>query len=301
VEMRNLGKTGLKISRLGVGTSEIGNRLSRADEEQAGEVLNTALDAGINFVDTAACYGVAEELIGATIAHRRDEFVLVTKAGHVAGGYQGQEWTAETIQDSINRSLRRMRTDFLDLVQLHSCGVDVLERGEVIRALQDARQAGKTRFIGYSGDNEAALWAVESGYFDTLQTSFNLVEQRARYGLLAKARAQNMGVIAKRPIANGAWGTPESPSGYATEYFRRYQKMAEEGPLPGSVEDGILLALGFTYAHAAVDTMIVGTRDPDHMKTNIRWFNEALPIDDAIVEELHRRYDALGKEWDQKT
>jgi aryl-alcohol dehydrogenase-like predicted oxidoreductase len=301
MEKRVLGKTGLEVSRLGAGLAEIGMQLTLADEAQAAEVLNAALDEGITFLDTAACYGTSEEFIGRSVAHRRGEYVLATKCGHVTGGYEGEEWTAQTVRDSIDRSLQRLQTDYLDLVQLHSCGVDVLERGEVIQALQEAQQAGKTRFIGYSGDNEAAEWAIDSGIFDTLQTSFNLVEQRARKRLFPKAKAQNMGVIIKRPIANGAWGASESPSEYADEYFERAQVMAEMGPLPGEVEHRILLALGFTYAHDAVDTMIVGTRNPDHMRTNIAWFNTKLPIDDALVQELHRRFDEVGGAWGQRS
>ena len=174
-----LGKTGLEVSRLGVGLAEIGYELSRAEVDQAGEVLNAALDSGINFLDTAACYSISEELIGKTVSHRRDEFVLATKAGHVTDGYSGEAWSYQTVADSVDRSLKRLNTDHLDLVQLHSCGIDVLEQGDCIRALQDAKAAGKLRHVCYSGDNEDAHWAVDSGLFDTLQTSFNLTEQAA--------------------------------------------------------------------------------------------------------------------------
>ena len=272
-----LGNTGLQVSRLGAGLAEIGYGLTFNDVAQAGQVLNAALDGGINFLDTAACYSISEELIGRTVAHRRDEFVLVTKAGHITGGYDGEEWTAQTITDSIERSMLRMKTDYLDIVQLHSCGVDVLERGEVIEALQAAKRAGKTRFIGYSGDNEAAVWVVNSGLFDTLQTSFSLVDQRARTQLFPQAVAKNMGIIAKRPIANAVWGADKSPSSYADQYFARAKTMMAQGPLPGAPENRIMLALGFTLAHKAVDTAIVGTHNPAHMQANIRWLENDLP------------------------
>ena len=299
MEKRAFGKTGLQVSRLGAGLAEIGTRLTLAEEAQAAEVLNAALDAGINFLDTSACYGISEELIGRTVAHRRQEYVLATKCGHVTGGYDGQEWTAQTIKDSIDRSLSRLRTDQIDLVQLHSCGVDVLERGEVIQALLDAQKAGKTRFVGYSGDNEAAEWAVDSGVFDTLQTSFNLVDQRARFHLLAHAKAKGMGIITKRPIANSAWGAEKSPSSYADQYFERAKVMAAMGPFPGGIENRILMSLGFTFAHQEVDTVIAGTHNPDHMKTNIDWVNSKLPIDEAVVEELRRRFEDVGQDWMQ--
>lgn len=300
MEKHGLGNTGLEVSRLGAGLAEIGNQLTFADEEKAAQVLNTALDSGINFLDTSACYNISEELIGRTIAHRRDEYVLATKCGHITGGYEGEEWTSETVSHSIDRSLKRMRTDTLDLVQLHSCGVDILEQGEVIEALQAARNAGKTRFIGYSGDNEAARWAVDSGLFDTLQTSFNLVDQNARTKLFSQAKAQGMGIIVKRPIANGAWGATESPSRYADEYFRRAQAMLAEGPLNAAPDNRILLALGFTLAHPEVDTAIVGTQNPGHMQSNIRMVENDLPIDDGVIQELYRRFDNLGQEWNQR-
>ena len=296
-----LGKTGLTISRLGIGLAEIGFELTLEEVNHAAQVLNTALDSGITFLDTSACYDISEELIGRTIAHRRDAYVLATKAGHVTGGYEGEAWTVQTVRDSIDRSLKRMKTDHLDIVQLHSCGIDVLERGEVIEVLQAEKQAGKTRYIGYSGDNEAALWAIESGLFDTLQTSFNLVDQNARLHLFGPAKQRDMGIICKRPIANGAWGAEKSPSEYADNYFERVQKMLALGPLPGIPEHRILLALGFAFAHAQADVFIVGTRNPAHLKANIDWVNTRLPIAPEAVDELHRRFEQLAEnpDWAQ--
>lgn len=299
METRQLGNTGLQVSRLGAGLAEIGFELTLSDVKEAESVLNRALDGGITFLDTAACYDVSEELIGRTVAHRRQEYVLATKCGHITGGYQGQEWTAQTVTDSIDRSLTRLKTDYVDLVQLHSCDVDILERGDVIEALLAAKQAGKTRFAGYSGDNEAAAWAVASGHFDTLQTSFNLTDQRARTRLFPQAQEAGMGVIVKRPIANGAWGAASSPSGYADQYFRRAQAMQKMGPLPDAPDNRILLALGFTLFHDAVDTAIVGTRNPQHMESNLRMIAEDLPISAQAVAELHQRFDELDDAWIQ--
>lgn len=300
MEKRTLGKTGLVVSRLGAGLSEIGYQLTLADEAEAAQVLNGALDGGINFLDTSACYNISEELIGRTVAHRRQDYILATKCGHVTGGYKGQDWSRQTISDSIDRSLKRLRTDYLDLVQLHSCDRATLQKGEAIEALLAARAAGKTRFVGYSGDNEAAEWAVASGIFDTLQTSYNLVDQRARIRLFSQAKAQGMGLIAKRPIANGAWGAERSPSDYAAEYFRRAQLMRPLGPIPGAPENRILLALGFTLAHNAIDTAIVGTRNPNHMRANLQWVAEALPVAPEAVTALQERFDQVGQSWEQR-
>ena len=299
MEKRQFGQTDMYVSRLGVGLSEIG--FAAVEDAKAAEVLNIALDNGINFLDTSACYNISEELVGRTVAKRRSDYYLATKAGHVAGGYEGEEWTAKTIRDSIDRSLKRMNTDYLDLVQLHSCSLEVLKRGEAIGALQAAQQEGKTRYIGYSGDNDAAMWAVESGLFDSLQTSFNLVEQKARYGLFDKAKEKGMGIIIKRPIANSAWGADSSPSGYADEYFKRAKAMCEMGELPNEPDNRILLALGFSFAHDAVDVAIVGTKTPKYMRANIEMVNEELPIDGETVKALHERYDAVGGDWQQLT
>jgi hypothetical protein len=292
MEMTTLGKTDLRISRLGAGLYEI--RLL-TDVSVVGELLNAALDGGINFLDTAACYGNSEEWIGRTISHRRHEYILATKAGHVTGGYEGEEWTSQTILDSIERSLKRMKTDYLDLVQLHTCGVDVLKLGDVVQALLDAKQAGKVRYIGYSGDREAALWAIESGQFDTLQTTFNLVDQEAREQVLPKARAKGMGIIVKRPIANAAWGAQISTDPFRERYRQRAQAIADMGPIRGAPENPILLALGFALAHKEVDTAIVGTCNPDHMKANIELVENQLPISVEVVQELHRRFDRLER------
>jgi aryl-alcohol dehydrogenase-like predicted oxidoreductase len=298
MQMNALGNTGLQISRLGVGAAEIGLRM--VDDGRAADVLNTALDEGINFVDTAACYGISEELIGRTIAHRREEFVLSSKCGHVTGGYEGTPWTARTIGDSIDRSLVRLHTDRVDLLQLHSCEREVLERGEVIQALLDAQEAGKTRFIGYSGDNEAAQWAIESGYFDTLQTSFSLVDQRALKTVFPLARAKGMGIIVKRPIANAAWCTPGSDTPDPGEYVDRARVMAGMGPISGAPDDAILLALGFVAAHDEMDTIIVGTCNPDHMRHNIDLWKAQLPIAAEAVGELRRRFTQVGGNWRQR-
>lgn len=301
-----LGKTGLEVSRLGVGLAEIGFELSFDEVNQAGDVLNAALDSGINFLDTSACYDISEELIGRTVSGRRKEFVLATKAGHVAGGYNGEAWSYQTVADSVDRSLKRLNTDYLDLVQLHSCGIDVLEKGDCIRALQDAKAAGKLRHVSYSGDNEDAHWAVDSGLFDTLQTSFNLTEQAARTSrLLEKAEQRGMGVIVKRPIGGGTWARArrgeETPRGYDNEYLRRAKEMAGAGPLPEEPEDPNLLALGFTLGQPEVDVAIVGTKNPSHMASNIRQVEEELPVSAAAISELKSRWDAHGSDWRQLT
>ena len=306
METKRLGKTDLEVGRLGIGLSEVGFNLEMADVDQARAVINQALDSGVNFLDTAACYGISEELLGVVASDRRDEFVLATKAGHFLPRGEGEDWTYDLVISSIDRSLELLKTDHVDIVQLHSCVVEVLERGDVIRALQDAKAAGKTRFIGYSGDNENAKWAVTSGLFDTLQTSFNVVDQSARTNLFADVEARDMGLIIKRPIGNAVWGAVADPkpyshmSDYTEEYFRRAGVMNAEGPLADDPEDRIRLALGFTFAHPEVDVTIVGTQRPQHMKSNLEMVSQPMGISESTVTDLHARWDKLSSGWDQR-
>ena len=303
MELREFGKTGLKVTPLGLGLAEISRQDKMGgDVSAAARVLNEALDNGINFLDTAACYGDTEALMGEAVSHRRDEYVLATKAGHAVGDAPGESWTRETIEHSIDRSLRLLRTDYVDIVQLHSCDVDVLEQGDAIEAVVRAQEAGKTRFVSFSGDNEAAKWTVESGIFATLQTSYNVVEQHARTkGLFDMAQAAGMGVILKRPVANGVWWSDKSPYPYADEYFRRSKVMKEAGPFEHDLDDKVRLVTGFALAEQAVTTIITGTHNVDHLKSNIDLVANRLPIPADTVSELHQRFEQVEDDWRQLT
>ena len=294
-----LGKTGLEVTPLGLGLAEVWRHEAVGNVTDAEQVLNSTLDRGINFLDTAPCYGSTEEIIGKTIAHRRSEYILATKCGHTVGGATEPPWTPTILEESIDRSLRRMRTDYIDLLQLHSCDVDVLEKGNVVEVLYKARDAGKTRFVGYSGDNEAAMWAIDSGLFDTIQTSLNLVDQHARTKLLGPAESKKMGIIIKRPVANNVWSTNTSPWIQIKEYIRRAQIMSGMGPIPGEPDDSILLAIGFVFAHPEVDTAIVGTSNYKHLLSDIDIVERRLPISIESVEALRHRFDEVGEQWRQ--
>src|SRR4051794_35579305 len=163
MEQRKFGKTDMTVSVLGFGGAEIG--FEGASDDTVERLLGDALDAGLNVIDTAECYMDSEEKIGKAVAHRRGDFHLFTKCGHPETPGVG-DWRPESLLASIERSLKRLRTDRVDLVQLHSCSLDDLKKGDVIAALQTARDKGQTRYIGYSGDGEAAKYAIESGVFD---------------------------------------------------------------------------------------------------------------------------------------
>jgi aryl-alcohol dehydrogenase-like predicted oxidoreductase len=302
MENATLGRTGLRVSRLGVGLAQIG-RYSADEPGQAKRILNSALDAGVTFLDTAECYGNSEELIGNAVSHRRGEYVLATKAGHVPPGLSGEPWTGKTVGDGIDNSLKRLKTDGVDIVQIHAYDVSAPISDEVLKAVTDARDAGKTRFLGYSGENEDAVWALKSGLFDTLQTSFNLVDQSARHLLFELAEANGVGIIAKRPIANAVWGKavsgegPDIVSGTTRERLRRAKAVLDMGPIAEAPDDPIAMALGFVLGNDEVTTAIVGTGNPDHMLENIKVVETHLPIPESVVVELQRRFDELGGDW----
>src|SRR2546428_12585937 len=176
MEQRRLGKTDMVTSVLGFGGSEIGYQ--RVSGRTVARLLGSALDAGLNVIDTAECYEDSEVLIGRAIGARRRELYLFTKCGH-ARGWGRPDWRPASLLSSIERSLQRLQTDYLDLIQLHSCSLAELRQGDAIVALEQARERGWTRYIGYSGDGEAARFATEGGRLDTLQTSISAAHQEA--------------------------------------------------------------------------------------------------------------------------
>ncbi len=291
MEKRQLGKTDMHVSVLGFGGAEIG--YEGASAETVEKLLNSALDAGLNLIDTAECYETSEELIGQAIGHRRDEFYLFTKVGHPRG-VGSEDWSPASILESIERSLRRLKTDRLDLVQLHSCSDAVLKKGDAIAALQTARDRGYTRYIGYSGDSTAARWAVESGAFDTLQTSISIADQEPLELTVPLARERSMGVIAKRPIANAAWKKGNKPiDSYQHTYWDRLRKLdydfIRDRPLPESVAH----ALRFTLSVPGVQTAIVGTGKAERWQENAQML-AAGPLSEAEFQRIRERWEELA-------
>jgi hypothetical protein len=265
MERRRLGKTEIVASVLGFGGSEIGYQ--QVSGRTVARLLGSALDAGLNVVDTAECYDDSEVLIGRAIGSRRREFSLFTKCGHSGGGGRA-DWRPVSLLASIERSLRRLETDDLDLIQLHSCSRAELGRGDAIAALERARERGLVRYIGYSGDGEAARYAIECGRFDTLQTSVSVADQEAVELTLPLARARQMGVIAKRPLANVAWRYARQPAEtYYQTYWRRLRAL-DYAFLRDAPDTAVAMALRFTLSVPGVHTAIVGTTKPERWQQN---------------------------------
>jgi aryl-alcohol dehydrogenase-like predicted oxidoreductase len=288
MEQRPLGRTGLRVSILGFGGSEIG--YEQVSARTVASLLDRALDAGLNVIDTAECYENSEELIGKALGGRRAHVHLFTKCGH-GGGWSRADWRPSALLSSIERSLKRLATDHVDLIQLHSCSLAQLRKGDVIAALERARERGWVRFIGYSGDAEAARYAIETGRFDTLQTSVSIADQQALDLTLPLARERGMGVIAKRPLANVAWRYARKPAeSYYQDYWSRLRALDYDF-LKGDA--AVATALRFTLSVPGVHTAIVGTTKPERWPANAALLSRG-PLPAAEFERIRARWEQVS-------
>ena len=266
IERRKFGRTGIEVSEIAFGAAEMG--YENAGDATSKELLETALAGGINLIDTAECYADSEEQIGRHLAGRRREFCLLTKCGH-ASGLPGGDWNPAMLAASIDRSLQRLRTDHVDILLLHSCSADQLRNGGVVEPLVKAKQDGKARFIGYSGDGEAARLAAGYEAFDCLEMSVNIADQQGIDLVLPVARERGLGVIAKRSIANAAWKAGDRPpSEYARPYFERRQNLRYPF-LNGDLRRAVSTALAFTLSAPGVDCAVMGTKSPLRLRENL--------------------------------
>ncbi|WP_418792026.1 aldo/keto reductase [Phosphitispora sp. TUW77] len=198
MQLRRLGKTGLQVSVIGFG----GIPIQRVSYNQAAKVVEAAVAGGINFIDTARAYTDSESKLGDIIGDYRNKLIIATKS--MARSKQ------DMIRD-IDISLKELKTDFIDLYQLHNVKDEgslekVLAPGGALEALQDAKNCGKLRFIGVTGHiPDILVKAIRTGCFDTVQVPFNPVETAALDELLPLACEMNIGTIAMKPFAGGAF------------------------------------------------------------------------------------------------
>jgi aryl-alcohol dehydrogenase-like predicted oxidoreductase len=293
MEKRKFGKTDMEVSVLGFGGAEIGYNASQTQED-VNLLLNSALDAGLNVIDTAAAYKTSEELIGKAVGKRRKEYYLLTKCGAL-DGFTREDWSKKGILETIVNSLRALKTDYLDIAQLHSCSMEILRQGDCIEGLQRAQEKGYTRYIGYSGDNEDAKFAIEQNVFDSLQTSVSIADQTPIDTNIPAAVEKGLGVIAKRPIANAVWRNAEKPAdSYHHEYWDRIRKLQFDF-LNKSLDESIATALRFTLSIPGVSTAIVGTTKPNRWQENARFVAEGI-LSDEEFEEIRARWKTVADE-----
>ena len=303
MEMRSFGKTGLTVSALGFGGGPVG--YLETDRREVANILNTILDRGVNLIDTAAAYAGSEEAIGGAIGHRRDDYVLVSKCGRAYDDIEGKAWSALAIEQTIERSLRRLKTDHLDVMLLHSCDLETLQRGEAVGALVKACDVGKIRFAGYSGDNAAASYAVGLEEIAVLETSVNICDQANIDTVLPAATQNNVGVLAKRPIANAAWRAASEQRGMYVDYTRTYRERLDRmavspADLGFADEAWSEIALRFTLSQPGVTTAIVGTTKAANVERNLAVLAKGALPDNAVRElraAFQRAEAAMGEPW----
>jgi len=299
MEKRKFGKTDMEVSVLGFGGAEIGFN-PKQTQDDVKELLNSALDAGLNLIDTAAGYLKSEQMIGEAVGKRRKEFYLITKCGAL-DGFTRSDWSVKGILATIETSLRDLKTDYLDIAQLHSCDSEILKRGEAIEGLQRAQEKGYTRYIGYSGDNEDAKTALEMNVFDSFQTSVSIADQTPIEGNIKLAKEKNIGVIAKRPIANAVWRHDSKPAeSYHHEYWDRIQKLRFDF-LSKTLEEATATALRFTLSIPGVDTLIVGTTRPNRWQENAKYVAEGVLSNEEYAAIRDRWREVADESWIGKT
>ncbi len=275
---RRLGRTGLMVSEVGLGALEIGRdwgvvahdrQKPRAD--QAIRLLERAVELGINLVDSARAYVLSEQRIGQALASgriRREQIILATKAGEHFDEKRGSvyDYSYRGVLLSLEESLELLNTPSVDLLQIHSAPLEVVRAGEAMRALQDARAAGKCRFVGASFDDEqACLEAIGSGDYDTIQLTYNLLERDGAERLIAAAARADVGVLVKQPLAYGLLTSKEvhlAPR--ERERVAPYLFLEREGQ---TLAEG---ALRFVLSNPGVHCVLCGSKRSQHLVTNAR-------------------------------
>ncbi len=278
-ERRPLGRTGLEVTRIGFGALEIGRDWGVGDEEsrrkpaetEAGAVLNGVLDLGVNLIDTARAYHRSEERIGQFLSGRRSEYVLASKCGEHSNEPQTYyDFSYRAVADSIDLSLRLLQTDRVDVMQIHF-GPDpekVLDEGETVRAMKDAREAGKVRFLGASPGNHLLERCIRSGDFDVLQIGYSLLDRGAK-DLIQMAADHGIGVLIRSGLGGG-WLTARAasvPESQRPEPVRRLLELVE-----GDTDRLHKLALDFLKAHPGISSVLIGTKDLAHLRWNLEMF-----------------------------
>ncbi|MFD0670174.1 aldo/keto reductase [Cohnella sp. GCM10027633] len=291
-----LGRTGLEVTKLGFGAMEIrGPRVWNGrpvTDEQSGTILNAVLDAGINFIDTAYDYGNSEELIGKHISHRRHEYVLATKCGCTLVDHGDHDetphvWTRDNLLRNIDVSLRRMKTDYIDLWQLHGPTVAQAEEGQLVDVLKEVQATGKVRWIGISSYLPHLPAYIASGDFDTFQVPYSALE-REHENLISQAGEDGAGIIVRGGVGRGE---PGEGLGLADRWAAWEAAKLDELLAEGESRTGFLLR--FTLSHPQLSTTIVGTLNPAHLADNVKYAAMG-PLSADVYAEAKRRLASNG-------
>jgi len=275
-EKRHIERMNTDVTILGFGALEIGRNwglgmdTERPQEEIAKEVLNTALDMGINLIDTANAYHKSEERIGKYISARRKEFVLATKCGeHSREPDTYYDFSYEGISQSIDRSLKLLNTDVIDLMQIHF-GPDpkgTLDKGETVSAMKDAQKAGKIRYLGASIDGDLATRCILSDDFDVMQLGYNIMHQ-GNGDNIRLAKSKGMGVFIRSGLGNGLLTSRvvENMDRLGEEDKRKAKALLEL--VEGNTDMLTAIALNFLYQNDGISSILAGTKKTANLKRN---------------------------------
>lgn len=297
LEKRTLGRTGMDVTALGYGAMELRGapRGREVSTDQASSILNAVLDSGINYIDTSIDYGHSEELIGEYISGRRGDYFLASKCGCLVGDAAAAApppgspnrhvFTRENIVAGVEQSLRRMKTDYLDVVQFHgSPSKETLEENGSIEAVTDLKRQGKVRFIGMSSTLPNITDHIKMGVFDVFQIPYSAL-QREHEQVIADASKAGAGIVIRGGVARGGPGKEQG------DFWAAWQKAGVDGLLDGMTR--MEFVFRFTISHPDLDTTIVGTINPAHLKDNLSALAKG-PLPPAVYAEAKKRLDAAG-------
>jgi aryl-alcohol dehydrogenase-like predicted oxidoreductase len=304
IETRTLGRTEQDVTILGYGAMELRGapRGPEVSGEQAGKVLNAVLDGGITLIDTSPDYGGSEELIGRYLGHRRDEFFLASKCGcpldlpATSPPPYPHDYRPANVRAGVERSLTRLGTDRLDLVQVHmSPSNATLAENDVIETLFALQQEGKTRFIGMSGILPHLPEHIALGVFDVFQIPYSAL-QREHEDLITQAAQEGAGTLIRGGAARGAPAEDKNwqadPIGLAAgEGQRRWQSASLDGLIAEAGLTKIEFTLRFTLSHPALTSTIVGTSSLEHLAANLA-IAEKGPLPGDVYAEAVKRLAA---------
>jgi aryl-alcohol dehydrogenase-like predicted oxidoreductase len=299
IERRVLGRTGLPVSVLGYGAMDLGGPPATHDisDKQAEQVLNAVLDNGINFIDTAVCYGASERRIGHAISRRRGEFILASKCGCVPDQPLGSPHihTRSNIRAGVEHSLRTMGTDYLDVAQLHiGLTRHEWEAEGALEELIALKKAGSIRFIGISGILPNLTEQVDSGVFDVFQIPYSALE-REHEKIISKASASGAGIVIRGGMARGLpddWERRDHMLNGA--WLRLRWDNARLDELLGGMSRTEFM-LRYAISEPALDTVIVGTKKLDHLLSNVAAARKG-PLSPDLIAEARRRLDQSGSQ-----
>ena len=275
-----LGRTGLEITRLGYGAAH----LKPMDDIQRERIHHAVLDAGINYIDTAGCYGNSEERIGRYLSGRRSEFYLATKCGC---SRSGERWTRDAVFGDLHRSLRRLKSDYVDVMQPHNPSVEACESGGVVDSLVDMRDQGKVRWIGISTTLPYLPTYLSWGVFDVFQVPYSALE-RDHEGWITKAAEAGIGIVVRGGVAHGEPGVGKGDlARWAKFEDAKLDELREAG------ESRTALMLRHTLTHPHSNTNIVGTTNTDHLRENVEAMSRG-PLSSDVYAEAQRRLTKAG-------